>query len=239
MNRCPLYDRDSSNHFPIDPQSRQRCPRHLDSSQFPLSLSLYKLYQIYLIRYKSIGRCRASRIQHPTFNLPLFFSRRTKRGNIHRAHDACTSSMKEDGEKRKEKRRRRREEKKEKERGEKKGGEEHAQLYLYRRRNLSHRSRSVGRLGLARWLIISSGNIARYSCSSSDNAISIPRPSGAYGGAAISYKNHDRVCVGISSTTRGQNRCAHTYVSGHVHSKTVLGRTCVRCSRHGRVYASG
>lgn len=179
-----------------------------------------------------------SRFSNPTSDVQspsLFFEENKKR-----EYSSCTRCvyMKEDGEKRKEKRRRR-EEKKEKERGKKKGGEEHAQLYLYRRRNLSHRSRSVGRLGLARWLIISSGNIARYSCSSSDNAISIPRPSGAYGGAAISYKNHDRVCVGISSTTRGQNRCAHTYVSGHVHSKTVLGRTCVRCSRHGRVYASG
>lgn len=191
---------DSSNHFPIDVRPRrQRCPRHLDSSQFPLSLSIN-----YIKRsgYKSIGvALLESNILpiRPTFN--LLFSRETKRNDVY-PREREEEGKKEEGRKE----RRGEEERREKE---EQGGEEHAQFYLYRRRNLSHRSRSVGRLGLARWLIISSGNIARYSRSSSDNAISIPRPSGAYGGAAISYKNHDRVCVHLVHHTRVKSMRAH------------------------------
>lgn len=166
---------DSSNHFPIDVRPRrQRCPRHLDSSQFPLSLSIN-----YIKRsgYKSIGVALLESNILPIRRSISFFRGETKRNDVYPRERE--EGKKEEGRKE----RRGEEERREKE---EQGGEEHAQLYLYRRRNLSHRSRSVGRLGLARWLIISSGNIARYSRSSSDNAISIPRPSGAYGGAAIS-----------------------------------------------------
>lgn len=98
---------DSSNHFPIDVRPRrQRCPRHLDSSQFPLSLSIN-----YIKRsgYKSIGvALLESNILpiRPTFN--LLFSRGNKK-------ERCVSTRergREEGGGKKRKERRRREKRK-------------------------------------------------------------------------------------------------------------------------------
>lgn len=97
---------DSSNHFPIDVRPRrQRCPRHLDSSQFPLSLSIN-----YIKRsgYKSIGVALLESNIHPTDVQSPFFEGNKK--------ERCVSTRerggREEGGGKKRKERRRREKRK-------------------------------------------------------------------------------------------------------------------------------